>query len=100
MTTIRSVTVREDRDGKLFIKYKPPFYEEYLIVRPGVPECWGGQKNIFKKGDKVKVQQWNPAMGFFLVRKADKSGDEVWQGPHYDRSVNHGSWVGEKLKKV
>lgn len=92
----RKVTVREDDKG-IYVKYKTVYTDEYLIIRPGVAECWGGQKNVFKAGDKVKVTKLNSGMGFFMLRKPDNSDGETWQGPRYETVGAVKEWVGEKV---
>lgn len=90
----RKVTVKLDRGGKPFVKFK--HFEERLIIQPGVAECWGGRDiPQFKEGDKVLVSHWNKPMGFFMVKKAGDTGThEIWQGPRYNNQLNE--WVYDK----
>ena len=95
MSTIRKLTVKLDRDGKPFVKYK--HFDNHFIVRPGVPDCFGGDGAEFKKGDKVHVSIWNQNMGYFMIKLVGNPGDKcIWQGPRYD--LDSREWVGEQIK--
>lgn len=96
--TTRKVTVQRDQDGKLFVKFRA-FNKHWLIVRPGVSDCFGGDSAVFEKGDKVSVSYWNMNMGFFMVKKVgDPLHRCIWQGPRWLVEKFTGEWVGEQLK--
>lgn len=96
--TTRRVTVKKDQAGKLFIKFRV-FKGHYLIVRPGVPDCFGGKGADFKVGDKVSVTYWNMNMGFFMVKMVgDPHQHCIWQGPRWVVEKFSGEWIGEQLK--
>lgn len=94
MSNDRKVMVREDRDGKLFVKYRT-FYDQHLIVRPDASLKAGN--HVFKKGDKVRVLCINERLGYFLiVMQKDSVKRDVWAGAHWDQIA--GEWVGEQIK--
>lgn len=93
MSAIRRVTVRQDKKGNLFVKFRI-FNNRWLIVRPGRKDY------VFELGDKVNVTYqdcMNLSTGKFTVKLVgDKFTTSVWEGPFW----NGKEWVGEQIKSV
>lgn len=94
MSNDRKVMVREDRDGKIFVKYRT-FHDQHLIIRPDSSLDVGN--HVFKKGDKVRVLCINERRGFFsIIMQKDSEKRDVWGGACWDQIK--GEWIGEQLK--
>lgn len=97
MSNDRKVMVREDRDGKLFVKYRV-FKNHWLILRPH-SEDKDSSNYTFKKGEKVRAFCLNEVSGYFMIALQGKSESRaVWRGPCWVAEKFKGEWIGEQLK--
>ncbi|ATW58058.1 hypothetical protein CNR34_00125 [Pseudomonas phage nickie] len=95
----RKVTIKEDELG-LFVLYKPRFPQKnmgdkFVIRLPAKRNMFDSDKidPPFEAGQKVLVQEFNPNMGWFKVRRQGDGQYGLWDGPRWVTNGFTACWV-------
>lgn len=97
----RNVTVKEDEYG-LYVLYKPQFEGDaksfpsgkFIVRMPDKRNPFDSEViEPFKVGEKVQIQEFNPNMGWYKVRRKHTGCTSLWDGPRREVIGHTPSWV-------
>ena len=100
---IRNVTVKEDEHG-LYVLFKPQFDSgtasfpggKFVIRIPSKRNMFDSDTvQPFVVGEKVAVQEFNPNMGWYKVRRKHTGCTSLWDGPRWETNGFTSGWVSQ-----